>query len=438
MKRVACYVRVSTEEQKKHGLSVDSQIEALTAFCKANNYEVIGIYNDAGISARKRYTKRPALLQLIADCQAKKVDLIIITKLDRFFRSVADYYEVMSKIGGTPWKAIWEDYETETSAGVFKVNIMLSVAQSEADRTSERIKAVNDFKRAKGDYVGKAPTGYLIRKGELVIDEELKDAVKTFFEMFLDTHSLAFSIKKARAKGLNVTKETAIRMTKNSAYKGEAFGGYKCEPYLTEEQWDMLQTIRIRKDKEFIAKQQRHYYFSGIMYCADCGGRMLGTVRRMKCGSEKKAYKYYRCKHHDNLLCTNQRSITEMKLERYLIANVDRELHDFIFSSDFKPIETVDYKQKIYALEAKLRRIGERYEDGDITRDEYRTKRSAILEQLEELKLQDAQKNSTPQQLPSNWLDIYSELDDEHKKLFWSATIKKITLDSEGNIGLFF
>ena len=64
MKRVACYVRVSSEEQKLHGYSVDSQITALEEYCIDNNYKVVGIYNDAGISAHKSYKKRPALLQL--------------------------------------------------------------------------------------------------------------------------------------------------------------------------------------------------------------------------------------------------------------------------------------------------------------------------------------------------------------------------------------
>ena len=98
MKRVACYVRVSTDEQKKHGLSVDNQISALEAFCKEKGYIVQGIYNDAGISARKSYRKRPALLQLLEDCKKGQIDLIIFTKLDRWFRSVGDYYEVQTQL----------------------------------------------------------------------------------------------------------------------------------------------------------------------------------------------------------------------------------------------------------------------------------------------------------------------------------------------------
>ena len=66
-KRVALYVRVSTQEQKKHGLSVDSQIAALEEYCAEKKYTVVDVYNDAGISARKKYTKRPGLLRLLND-----------------------------------------------------------------------------------------------------------------------------------------------------------------------------------------------------------------------------------------------------------------------------------------------------------------------------------------------------------------------------------
>ena len=177
MKRAAIYVRVSTEEQKRHGISVNSQLSALEEYCRANGYNIADVYNDAGYSARKKYTNRPQLLRLMDDCQKGKIDIILFTKLDRWFRSVSDYYQVQNILDEckVPWRAIWEDYETETSSGIFKVNIMLSVAQSEADRTSERIKAVNEYRRAKGEYIGKAPTGYKIVNKHLVKDEEKQE-----------------------------------------------------------------------------------------------------------------------------------------------------------------------------------------------------------------------------------------------------------------------
>ena len=82
-----------------------------------------------------------------------------------FLKDVADYYEVQAilEAHGVRWRAVEEDYETETASGRFKVNIMLAVAQDEADRTSERIKAAAGYKRAKGEAVGRPALGYIIR-----------------------------------------------------------------------------------------------------------------------------------------------------------------------------------------------------------------------------------------------------------------------------------
>lgn len=84
--RAALYIRVSSEEQARHGLSLQEQRDALTRYAKANKMTVVDIYEDAGISARKPYKKRPALLRLLGDCKAGKVDTILFIKLDRWFR----------------------------------------------------------------------------------------------------------------------------------------------------------------------------------------------------------------------------------------------------------------------------------------------------------------------------------------------------------------
>lgn len=143
--RVALYVRVSTEEQARHGLSVETQTETLRKWAKDNGHTVVGEYIDAGISGKKPYSKRPELSRFMRDLESGvKVDALCFVKLDRFYRSVKLYYQAMSVLEkyGVAWQAINEDYETVTASGRFKVNIMLSVAENEADRTSERIKAV--------------------------------------------------------------------------------------------------------------------------------------------------------------------------------------------------------------------------------------------------------------------------------------------------------
>lgn len=423
MKRVACYVRVSTQEQKNHGLSVDSQIVALEEYCKEHDYILVKVYNDAGISARKRYTKRPALLELIDDCKEGKIDLIIFTKLDRWFRSVADYYEVQSQLDlyGVPWRAIWEDYETETSSGVFKVNIMLSVAQSEADRTSERIKSVFEYQRAKGDYVGCAPYGYKRQDHKLVKDPEAEEAVKIVFDTFLTTRSSSACMRALINKGYTMSRNGVTRILTNSAYYGDC-NGYSCEPYITLE--DHNRIMEIRKSNYRTPKGSNMYLFSGICFCSLCGCRMRTVTNK----SLKTEYKGYYCTGIDGV---NKHDVgvyvSQKKIETYLLKNIEAIVENYnvsIESRSVKPDQAeLDRTKK--ALEAKLERVGIRFEDGDITAEEYRSKRKAIL--LEITSLQSV-KPSSAVTLPDNWREAYDLLDEDHKRMFWSSIISQIKL----------
>ena len=169
--KVFLYERVSSEEQVKHGYSLDAQDEALREFCERNNHVILGVYRDEGISGRKPYTKRPAMVQLLRDVETIKPQMILFTKLDRWFRNIKEYYKVQDILDKykVDWKAINEEYDTSTASGRLYVNIKLSIAQDEADRTSERIKDIQDQLVAKGKVLGgNVPLGYRIEDGHIV------------------------------------------------------------------------------------------------------------------------------------------------------------------------------------------------------------------------------------------------------------------------------
>ena len=89
--RVGCYERVSTDEQALRGFSIEAQIDNLTEYCEENNLKLVGHYTDAGKSGTLPPLKRPELQRLLEDVQAGKIDIILFTKLDRWFRSVKEY-----------------------------------------------------------------------------------------------------------------------------------------------------------------------------------------------------------------------------------------------------------------------------------------------------------------------------------------------------------
>ena len=146
IKRVALYIRVSTDRQAKEGDSLEAQENALLEYCNKHNYIIVDKYIDGGESGQK--IKRTNLQRMLDDVKQDKIDLILMTKLDRWFRNIGDFYKVIEiiKKHKTDWKTIWEDYDTTTASGEFWLNMSLSMGQLEAKRTSERINSVFDYK----------------------------------------------------------------------------------------------------------------------------------------------------------------------------------------------------------------------------------------------------------------------------------------------------
>lgn len=423
MKRAALYVRVSTQEQKLHGMSVDTQITALEAYCKANNLTVYKIYNDAGISARKAYKRRPALLEMLKDCQDKKIDIVLFTRLDRFFRSVPDYYACVSQMNEVPWKAILEDYETETPDGVFKVNIMLSVAQSEADKTSARLKDTFAYKRARGDYIGKAPMGYLVRGRDLIKDPEKQVPLSVMFKTYLSTFSSRKALEAGDEYGLSLDRSTFMKMLSNEAYCGHAKGGYQCEPYITEEEWKRIQEVkRSRTPKPIYGP--RTYLFSGLCKCGYCGNRMPAKlIYRTHADGEKVFYKKYVCENrlHPHL------QLIETHLEEYLMQNLSKLIHNARLEAKLtqKGMDVSIKKKK--RLEGKLERLREVYIDGDIEKEAYQARKKALEEEINSIYIP----QSTLPDVPEDWKEIYKDLTEERKAVFWKRLIKTIEFTNE-------
>lgn len=432
MKRAALYVRVSTQEQKKHGLSVDSQLDALNTYCIEHQYMIAGVYNDAGFSARKKYKSRPALLRLLDDCKAGKVDIILFTKLDRWFRSVPDYYEVQTQLEAcnVPWRAIWEDYETETSAGVFKVNIMLSVAQSEADRTSERLKAVNAYRRAQGAYIGSAPTGYKVVGKDLIIDEEKRAGMTALFDTLKSTLSVADALKAAAAHGVRFEQTHLYRLLRSPAFHGDAYG-YKCEAYISPEDHQRILDSFASKPRRPKVKD-RVYLFTSLVFCGYCGRRMASkTVKRTYRNGKTHLYAKYECigSRGTKSGCPHLQ-ITERMLEEYLLGHLDSELSAYSVHIRAKK-DSMDISSALRLkskIEAKLTRLAELYTEGDISKNEYEEKRDDLKAQLAGIVIEQIPE---PEDLPSDWKELYNRLDASHRQAFWRRVISRIEITNE-------
>ena len=126
IEETAAYVRVSSQEQKLHGLSIEAQKQKLMEYAEKHNLKIVEWYMDEGVSARKLIAKRPELQRMIHDAQEGKFKRIIFIKLDRFFRSVAEYHECMKLIEPVIWTATEEKYDLSTANGRAFVNMKLN------------------------------------------------------------------------------------------------------------------------------------------------------------------------------------------------------------------------------------------------------------------------------------------------------------------------
>lgn len=414
--RVFIYLRVSSEEQARYGYSLEAQHTALINFCEKNGHIILGEYRDEGISARKPYTKRPAMLQLLADVEKVKPDIILFTKLDRWFRNVKEYYKVQDILdrNKVDWKAIDEEYDTSTASGRLYVNIKLSIAQDEADRTGERIKAVHSSLVAQGRVLGGTPPfGYSYQDKRLVKNKDAQ-IVRDAFEHYMLHHSINATTRYINEKyGLAKHHTMILRWFRNPLYKGLYRGnpGF-CEPTLTPDEFDELQSLLSRNIKN--ASRGRVYLFSGLIICPHCGRKMGGCF-----GSNRK---YYRCVSASYGYCEMHRTVNEKRIEKWLLENVE---NDFNVNVQMKPKQKKEDPKKYVD---QLKRLNEIYVLGNIEENEYIQKSSEIQRKIAEIQKMPVLKTRN---FSANWKDLYAELDDEHKQLFWHNLIKEIHISVE-------
>lgn len=441
--RVACYERVSTEEQVKFGYSIDTQIDDLTDYCSANKMKIVGHYTDEGISGAKPPMKRPALARLLEDVKAGKIDMVLFTKLDRWFRSVKEYFKVQETLEKhlVEWKAIYEDYDTTTANGRMAITIFLAINQNESEKGSERIGVVFSRKRQNREACfGGAipPVGYMKQKDESGVMRLVKDPVlEPVINEFWKELKTNFNIKKAIRHVGNVcgvvrNEKSWYRIARSEFYYG-SYRGYDnyCEPYVSKEEWDEIQrrTLGTRSPSG-----SRAYLFTGMMKCPICGHVLCSTYDTKTYKGVKREYRNYRCRYSQIHQCEFNRSLSELKIERYLLENLETMIRSHIAQIEIEK-KSVKPKPKynISAIKEKMRRLEVVYMAGNKSDAEYISESNelkALISQAE-AEASPTGRDAAPFQkiLLSDIRGIYSTFDQWEKRRFWQGLVKEIVLD---------
>jgi DNA invertase Pin-like site-specific DNA recombinase len=220
--RCAIYTRVSTDQGLEQDFnSLNAQYDASQAYIRSQAHAgwtlIRSKYDDGGFSGGN--TERPALQRLLDDVRDEKIDIIVVYKVDRLTRSLADFAKLVELFDrqGVSFVSVTQQFNTTTSMGRLTLNVLLSFAQFEREVTSERIRDKIAASKRKGLWVGgMAPLGYDTRDRKIIVNASEADRVRTIFERYLELGSLNPLMADLRDKGI-ITK---IRTLKTGATVG--------------------------------------------------------------------------------------------------------------------------------------------------------------------------------------------------------------------------
>lgn len=444
-KRVAELGRVSTDEQKLNGLSIQAQVEALDKFVEDNNMILVDRYIDDGYSGAS--LNRPALKRLIEDVKLGLIDVVIFTKLDRFSRKAAHYFYLKAIFDkyGVQWKTIHEKYDTTTANGQFQITVMIAMAELERERTRERVNATILYKfNHKQPLNDSAMPGLKIENKQYVLDEDRVDYVKFIFDKFEELQSM-YALIKYLSDNHNITIEqrSLKRILAHPIYIGEyhhpklGIGKDYAPQIISNEQFNRVQRLLQVNIKRYKREPSRERVLKGLVECGCCGRQLTYTVQKRKKGEFIKYYCRYRYTRSKD--CTVSASPYEVKIEEYILENILKEVDklSYVLKDNVdKKIPKVD-KTK---LKRKLENLKFLFEEGEMTIAEYQSKTKVIKDQLEEPEVvqQISKLDEIKKQIPTNFKEIYESLNTLERRRLLASFIKKVAVHDGGRVEIKF
>ena len=313
-RRCAIYTRKSSEEGLEQDFnSLDAQREACEAFVRSQKGEgwqlVRTLYDDGGFSGGS--IQRPALSALLADIRSGHIDVIVVCKVDRLSRSLADFVRLVELFDqhDVSFVSVTQQFNTSTSMGRLTLNVLLSFAQFEREVTGERIRDKIAASKRKGLWMGgRVPLGYRVEDKRLIIDEAEATTVRDIFCRYLELASvrkLKAALEKSelyeapigaqsRSRGPQ-TRGALYHLLSNPIYigqvrhKGQVFDGQHA-PILDQALWDKVQAqLESNRQQRVRQSNARHpSLLAGLIF--DDQGHAMSPSHANK-GTRR--YRYY-------------------------------------------------------------------------------------------------------------------------------------------------
>ncbi|PJK28844.1 recombinase family protein, partial [Minwuia thermotolerans] len=320
--RCAIYTRKSSEEGLEQAFnSLDAQREACAAYIRSQQHEgwmeLPTHYDDGGFSGGSM--DRPALASLLDDIRAGRIDTVVVYKVDRLTRSLADFARIVELFEGhgVSFVSVTQQFNTTTSMGRLTLNVLLSFAQFEREVTAERIRDKIAASRSKGMWMGGAvPIGYRVEDRKLVIDAEAAATVRRIFELYLglgsvrevkaacDRQGIVTAVRTSRSGrrsgGVSFSRGHLYWLLRNPIYigrvkhRGQTYEG-EHEPIIDVATWEAVQKMldgRAKHRRAQVNTPSPSHLFKGRLF--DETGELLYATHAQKRGQR---YFYYTSKH---------------------------------------------------------------------------------------------------------------------------------------------
>ncbi len=442
--RCGIYVRVSTDEQRDNGYSIDSQLRMIKEYCEKNSYDIVDVYNDAGHSGKD--LMRPEMQRLLKDIKSHKIEKIVAIKVDRLTRNNYDGFWLLNYCEEHDVKIelILEPYDVSTANGEMIFGMNLVFGQRERKEIGARTKRAMEEMALEKVHPAKAPYGYTRNSetGHLEIEPIEAQVVKRIFELYKNGASIrsisnTLNEEEAYLRQGKWNSDKVYKILTNSIYIGTfAYGKTKrkaqdilyvddyCESIIDKNTWNITRK-RLEKNKHPNYGEHIYlfiYLFTGIVKCPTCGKIMSSTNSFKNSGKpNQKVYYHVTC---NNLNCKSKGFHYNCDKREEKLARVLNELTRYMYDMDNEIIvcnstktkDIKDIEKAIEKLKMQEKKLVDLYLSSTLNVETINNKNDIIKKEIKNL-------NKKKQQIDPN--NDYEE--------YTIELLKKLNCDIENN-----
>lgn len=468
--KAAIYIRVSTDEQAAEGFSIDAQKRRLLAYADSQDWEVSEVYIDDGWSAKD--LKRPEMQRMLGDLENQLFDVVLVYKLDRMTRSASDCDNLikMFEAHNVKFQSCTESFETRTATGRLFIRLVADIAQWERENTAERVRMGMEQMVHEGRRPG-GPVNFGYDKNEKIVQEEYVQ-IRLLRQFYMEGDGLKAVATRLNdmgmlRRGYRWTSFSVWYILDNPYYAGKLrYGTKKANgKYASRKKEGVVELIhadgsqeKIFTTAEYLEHKDemkrrsftghtkvREYWFSGVLKCSKCGGKMSGRYHQNKRqdGSYNKIISYICSGRQTGKGCTMPMFRQEL-VESLLLEWIGERL-----STDYSAIRELaataeedpmidlrkDLKREIDKVRERRKKWQRMYADDLISQEELREHNAdekqneeMLMAELEKMPTINAEDLSGQNEMLFGLPEVWDQMDDVDKHEMILDIFKEITL----------